>query len=194
MKIMKNLLINKKSTSRLHSVILNNILPKCKRSQGEVISTILLILLVISAIAIIAAFAIPFVKNQLSKSDCLEVVEEDKVGITEDIQYSCYDSAFEQMRVQIHIGNVADKINGFSIEIGGASTESFEIINQSTNPRISMFDGGSVELPGKNTEKTYVINGITEKPQTLNIYPKLKNGKTCDSSDSLNVVENCLVI
>lgn len=164
---------------------------KSKRSQSEVISTILLILLVIVAITIITAFAIPFVRNQLSKSDCLEV--SGKVEIADNLQYTCYNSSNQKMLVQIKIGDIADKINGFSIEIGGASTENFEITNEYVKPsgRVSMYDGGGVEIPGNNAERTYIISNILEKPQIVKVYSILENGESCDSSDSLTLVENC---
>ena len=98
-----------------------------KKGQGEVVSTIILILIVIAAAAIITAFAIPFVRNQTSKGNCFSVLGEDNIGISESLQYTCYNQSGNEMIVQIHLGDIYDKIDGFSIEIGGATTNKYDI-------------------------------------------------------------------
>jgi hypothetical protein len=160
-----------------------------KHAQSEVVSTVLLILLAIIAITIITAFAVPFVKDQLSKSDCLKVTG--KIEIKNNPQYTCYNSSKNQMLVQVHIGDVADKIEGFSVEVGGSTTKSYYITNDFHDADVSMFGSAGVEIPGENQERTYIIANIQELPKIINIYPALKNGKTCDSSDSVNSIVNC---
>lgn len=175
--------------------LLMNILPKYKCSQSQIVATVLLILLVIVAVTIISAFAIPFVRDQLSKSDCLSVSGNDNLGISESLQYTCYNSSgtpLPEMYIQVHVGDIYDKINGFSIEIGGAITESYEITKDYFSPEISSYGPGGVEVPGKNEERTYRIS-VEEIPQTLKIYPILANGETCDYSDSLTSIPICAV-
>ena len=169
------------------------ILSKSKRSQSQVVGTVLLILIVIATITIISAFAIPFVKEQLSNSDCFKLVG--KMEIKNNMQYTCYNSTSKEMLVQIHIADIVDKIDGFSIEIGGASTENFEITSDYSSLDVSMYTSGGVEIPGKNEERTYVIKNIQELPQSINLYAILKNGKTCDEpAYSVNSVENCFIL
>lgn len=184
-----------RSNSPLDFVIDRNVLSKSKRSQSQVIGTVLLILLVIATITIISAFAIPFVKEQLSNSDCFKLVG--KMEIKNNMQYTCYNSSAtpKEMLVQVYIADIVDKISGFSIEIGGASSKNFEITSDYSSPEVSMYTPGGVEIPGKNEERTYVINNIQELPQSISLYAILKNGKTCDEpAYSVNSVENCFIL
>ena len=166
-----------------------------KSAQGEVVSTILLILLVIVTIGIITAFAIPFVRNQISKSDCLEVIGEDKLGISENMQYTCYESSNNKMIVQVHVGDIYDKIEGFGIVIGGATTKTYEIKKSgASSTDVSSYDGSLIQVPEANTERTYNISSITPIPQTVQVYPILTNGNKCDISDSLTSIPGCLIL
>ncbi|MBS3075814.1 hypothetical protein J4429_05145 [Candidatus Pacearchaeota archaeon] len=163
-----------------------------KKAQSEVVATILLILLVVTAIGIITAFAIPFVRNQISKSDCLSVIGEDKLGISESMQYTCYNVSVSgnEMFVQIHIGDIYDKINGFSIELGGATTNTYDITKDSVSAGVSSYGSEIVEVPNATTERTYRIS-VAEAPQRLRVYPILTNGGKCDYSDSLTSIPAC---
>lgn len=175
----------------MHS--LSNIL-NSNRSQSEVVATVLLILLVIVAVTIITTFAVPFVRDQLSKSDCLSVTGEDKLGITDSIEYTCYNSSKPEMLVQIHVGDIYDKINGFSIEIGGATTNTYDITKDSAPAGVTPYGPGGVEVPAGNTERTYRIDLTGQgDPKTLKVYPILTNGENCDYSDSLTSIPACFV-
>lgn len=161
-----------------------------KRAQSQVISTVLLILLVIASITIVMGLVIPFIKNQLSSTNCFDVINE--VSIENNIQYTCYDVESKAMSIQVHIGD-NDNLGGFAIELGGASSKSYEIRDKLVSEDIKMFKGNyneSLELPGKNEERTYLVK-VSEKPDSVKIYPILEDDKICDSSDSLNKIASC---
>ncbi len=160
-----------------------------KRGQSQIVSTVLLILLVIAATVIIFGFVIPFVKDKLASGDCLDVAG--KVEINSG--YTCYDET--AMQVQIHIADIRDLIDGFSIELGGAATDNFKIENGTTITNVYMYGDNSgeiVELPPKdNTERTYVIENVDTKPDLIRVYPILKGGKVCGISDSVIEIDDC---
>jgi hypothetical protein len=131
---------------------------------------------------------IPFVKKQLAGSDCFDVA--DKIEITNNDMYTCYNS--NKLYVQVHIGDVADKIQGFSISLGGASSSTYTIKNDSESDGITMYDGlTTLVLPNKNEERTYIINGVSSKPDNIKVYPILTNGKVCDSASTINNIDIC---
>jgi len=166
------------------------LLPLSKKSQSEVITTVLLILLVLASIVIVMNFVVPFVKNQLSGSDCFNVA--DKIQITNNDMYTCYNSSSSKLNVQVHIGDVVDKIEGFSISLGGASSSVYTIKNGTTVTNVAMYGGSTnLILPGKNEEKTYVISGVSSRPDNIKVYPILTNGKSCDSVETINEVTMC---
>jgi len=183
---MKNKKRDKKSHSRLGFQFNKiNILPNPKRSQSEVISSVLLILLVIAATVLIFAFVIPFVKEKLGSGDCLDVTG--KIEISSG--YTCYNGT--AMQVQVHILEVRNLIDGFSIELGGASTNNYKILNNTLVTKVNMCNSApKMELPpADNTERTYVIRDT--KPNIIRVYPILKGGKICDASDVVTEISDC---
>jgi len=171
-----------------------------KKSQSQVIGSVLLILIVVGLIVIVSGFAMSFIKNKLSDSSCVDIVG--KVEFTNNVKYTCYDGDTDVMSAQVHVGDIEEEIQGFTISVVSDSSESFEIKNDTlaadiNEGRAIMFKPllapfvGKLLIPGKNSEKTYNITGITKKPDSLAIYPILKDGKTCDSSDTLKIITAC---
>jgi flagellin-like protein len=162
-----------------------------KKAQSQVIASVLLVLIVLVAAAIIMSFVVPFVQKQLSGSGCLDVMG--YVQISDNEKYSCYDSSNNAIRVQVHIGDT-EELQGVIIELRSADSKSYEIIDNERLEGVSMYSGNNVlELPGRNEERTYLISSET-RPDSIAIYPKLKNGKTCESSDLLSNVQICTTI
>jgi len=157
-----------------------------KRGQSQIVSSVLLILLVVTAVVLIFSFVIPFVKDKLSSGDCLEVAGKIDLGPT----YTCYNGS--DMQVQVKIQDISDLIDGFSIELGGASTDNFKIINNTQVTGVKMCNQDlDLELPQKdNTGRTYVIN--VAKPDIVSVYPILKGGKTCGVPASITTIDDCL--
>jgi len=158
-------------------------------AQSEVISSVLLILLVIAAMVLIFSFVIPFVKEKLSSGNCLDVAG--KIEISPG--YTCYNNVSNEMQVQIQILDIRDLVDGFSIELGGASTNNYKILNDTTTNGVRMCNlaAGNLELPPQdNAQRTYVI--ATSKPNLVRVYPILKGGKACEASDSFVEIEDCL--
>ncbi len=185
--------------SRLCLESLKKILPHHKRSQAEVITTVLLVLLGIVAVIIIISFVIPFIKNQISESDCLKV--NGKVTITNNHKYTCYDTSVTppKMRIQIHFGDDAN-LAGFAIEVGGATTKTYQVkksgtTTTSTPNDVIMYSATAstpaLELPGKNEERTYQIKNVDTQPEKIKVYPILSDGRLCDSFDELDAITTC---
>lgn len=189
-------------------------LPNSKCSQSQVISTILLILLAITAAGIIATFSINFVRNQLKGTSCIEIV--DQIRIENNPRFTCYkndpDPSLKELKVQVHFSDNKD-IEGFKLEIGTpeGSSKTFEIKNNvNLDPDVKMYNGPNppynpLILPGKNTEKTYVVKwnsvssanplestGSENYDIPISVYPILKGGKPCASGDSASEIPLCI--
>jgi len=178
----------KKWNSRFQMDNQSKLMPISKRSQSQIITTILLILIGVIAAGIIMSFIIPFIKDKLQGGDCLDVVN--KIEISSG--YTCYNTTddLNYTHVQVHIGEIKDLISGFAIELGGPSSKTFRITNDS-HSSIEMYGGGEFDLPGDNEERTYVITQSRDKPESISVYSILKNGKACPSSDSIVDIEVC---
>ena len=167
------------------------IFPDSKYSQSQVIASILMILLAISMVVIVIGIVIPFVRDQLAESNCVKVIN--KIRIENDVRYTCYSVLNGgEMSVQIHVGD-NESLEGFSLGLGGASGNSYEIKNGVVNNDVKMFSGNygeNLEIPGKNEERTYVINS-SNVPDSVSVYPILTGGKLCSSTDELNRIISC---
>lgn len=192
MKRGKNMGRGKRSNSRLEFLLNRNIL-NSKRSQANVISIILIILLVMATVVIIIGVVLPFVREKLSSGDCFDVVGADSLEISPG--YTCYDIGAEKMHVQIGIGSVRDLIEGFSIELGGASTDTYTLTDGITLANVEMrgIPGSAIELhPRDNTERTYTIKNVAVKPEIIKVYPILVGGRVCSASDVATTIDSCL--
>ncbi|MBS3079720.1 hypothetical protein J4218_06370 [Candidatus Pacearchaeota archaeon] len=180
-----------KRSTHVSNQLPNLIFPDSKRSQSEVVSTVLMILIGIVAVMIIAAFIISFVKGQIDKSKCFDVT--DIIEVKNNPTYSCYNSTGKYMLVQVHFAEANALLEGFSLEIGGADTVTYKILNNTAIGVVKMYNGTltTLTLPGDNSERTYNVSGINTKPDSVKIYPILKGGKTCSSPSILNTINTC---
>jgi len=161
---------------------------KTIKAQSGIIAAVLLILIVIIAAMIVLTFVVPFVKDQLQGGDCLAVAG--KMEITTNPRYTCYNSTSEILNIQVHYGDLENLTKGFQLTIESAGkSKSIEVVPGTTD--VKMYDGGTIELPGKNEERTYNITNITSTPESIEIYPILNSGKTCDASDSATSIALC---
>jgi flagellin-like protein len=158
-----------------------------KKAQGDVVSTVLLILITVVAAGLIMAFVVPFIRDKLPEENqnCLDVIS--KVTISSG--YTCYNSTNKNQSVQIHIDNIRNSIKGFTIELGGPSSKAVRVL-EDDNSGVRMYGGGSFELPNNTEERTYDIPSNV-RPAYISVYPVLKNNKVCEASDTVRDVEDC---
>lgn len=152
-----------------------------KKSQSEVIATVLLILIAIAAVAVISGFLIPFIYKQAASKDCF-----DYTGIVEignDLKYTCYDNARGILNLQIKVGNVDDKVKhaleGFRlISENNGESSFYEISPVGGSTEVLMYNGGAISIPGKGEARTYNIT-LNIKPETVTIIPKIGSDRYC---------------
>lgn len=160
---------------------------KSKHSQSQIVGTVLLILITVIAAGLIMAFVVPFIKDKLpdKNQNCLDVISKVKISSG----YTCYNVTNKTQQVQIHIDDIRSSIKGFTIELGGASSKAVRAL-QDDNLGVRMYGGGTFQLPNNTEERTYTVN-VTIKPDSIAVYPVLKNNKVCEASDSLAEIEDC---
>jgi len=162
---------------------------KMKKAQSQIVGAVLLILLVLASAMVIMSFVIPFIRDQLSGTECLDV--SGKILIKNNPAYTCYESTATNMSVQILFKDVQNLTKGFQINVeSGGSSKSVNVISGTTD-EVYMLNGGAIEVPGKNEERTYIITGINSFPDSVSVYPVLNNDKTCDASDVMTTVVSC---
>ncbi len=161
-----------------------------KKAVSAIIATVLLILLATVLVFIITGFVVPFVKNQLGESDCLETVGKLEIS---DTKYTCYKNVSKIMNVQIHRGDV--DLDAIKIVVGGASSKTYTIKNNNVEANVEMYNvNGSgnttLVLPEKNGEVTYTIKQV-DSVEFVSVIPVIKGDKVCEESDSLAFINQC---
>jgi hypothetical protein len=167
---------------------------RLKKSQGEVVATILLILLTISALAVIIAFVIPLIHDWLSDKDCYDY--NGIVEIKNDGKYTCFNIDHNTLSIKVKMNDMKDKnivpLQGFQIIVNteGKDQERFTITKTGVTPIGMVIPNsgvGAVSIPDANEERSYNISlklstfGEKLKPNNTIIYPLLENGKECST-------------
>jgi len=161
-----------------------------KRGQSQIISTILLILIAVAAIFAVLNFVVPFVKDKLLETKCIDAL--DKIEITNNENYTCYNASGNNMRIQISLGDIPnDLIKGFQLnmKLEGQIERSVDITPDNPDG-IGLYNSGLFRVPGKNEEVTYLIGDVINKPDSISLIPLLKNGKICKPYN-LNYINSC---
>jgi flagellin-like protein len=146
-----------------------------KRGISELISTVLIILITISAASLIYSFVTPMIRDAMAESKLcsnagLEIVTED----------SCYNSSSNEAIIGISAGSNSD-ISGISVILVGEGTVSAKLVN-GTVPGVRYGESDTIDLPLPDEARTYIIETGQSAPSSVTIYPIVKigtNEKVC---------------
>jgi len=173
-----------------------------KKGVSTVVATILIILLSVVAVVVVAGFVVPFVKNNLEEStECVDY--SDYFYFEEEFGLNCYTTQenggeFDKRTYAFSVGSKGNKkelengVKGFRVSmIRQGNAKSIYIENGAeVTEEIKMKDGtGNFELPRIGEVRTYIYVTRDENDlfSSLEIYPVLKNDKTCDRSDKISI-------
>ena len=158
-----------------------------KKSQSQVISTILLILLSITAVSIIAGVIIPMVRDYASDR-CFETIG--VLEIDRSSEYTCYDKNNEKGEgktfVAVKRASKNVEIEGFALSVSGETdSKVFSIKEGEEIDEVKMFDGNTLKIPERGGMKTYVID-VEFEVKGVKIAP-ISNGKLCENYEEVNL-------
>jgi len=170
---------------------MRSILNKDSRGgQAQIIVTVLLILIVIAAVALVGNFVFKLIKENLQGTDCIKTTGQ--VLINNDFT----DFSEGILNLSITRGSEEFNLTGISVTIGSGATSTPYTITPGVAiaDEIAMYGddlsspGEAITLPKAQETLTYQIKiaGITEV-KTLDIVPILVNDKKCGVSDSISL-------
>lgn len=162
-----------------------------KKGLSGVISTLLLILLVLSIIAIVWKVVSDIINKNIDKSkSCFGIL--DKLSLNSE--HTCNNGSSGELNIYISRGEIElDEILVSIIGEGGG--ESFHIGEDYNYSYVRNYSGSynyKLALPNKNAGRTYIVNVIEigiPNPQTIKIAPVI-NGETCEAN-SLSSIGGC---
>ena len=168
-----------------------------KKGVSTIVTVVLLILVSITAVALIAAFVVPFIKGSLSESqECFSAL-----GKVEVVQgdYTGYNSEKGETYVRIKRGFSEDiEVQSLAVVLaGGGKSKRYditprdaiavgspsEIVGEWVNDTDSGFRN-SLSLPAEGEENTYAFNvaGDLTEVDSVQVSPVLASDKICEAT------------
>ena len=146
-----------------------------KRAQGEIITTVLLILVGIAAIALVSTFVINMVRDNLKSTDCFKTTGQLKINTDDGFTWA----NSTQVSVSIERGEKDFNLTGISVSLGnGAESKAYIIKIGATIAKMYNNASAPVSLPSPSETKTYLIDttggitGINQVKAVPIIYPE----------------------
>jgi len=184
-----------------------------KKGISPIIATVVIVMLTLTAVAIIAGIVVPFVRDSLEEStECTDY--QGFYSFEESLGYNCYDSNDLLYKISIKSGfdenlvddqgnvvatiSLTDNIGGMKIVLNreDGTTKILDINGSSTcnqpDENICILRApipGIVRLPGAGGVITYSYNaGEAGAFTSAEVYPVLKNGRICaDFKESIGI-------
>ena len=156
-----------------------------KRSLSTVVASLLMILLVVTAVGIVSKIIIPMIKKNLSGAgSCLDAIG----NVQFNNKYTCYEEDKNKIKISVEVKKV--EVDGFVINIyGEGNAESYTIKEETTDGKITMSGSNDVKLPKENEAKIYEITVNIIDPKTITLSP-IVGSETCGESDQL-ILNKC---
>ena len=166
-----------------------------KRGISPIIATVLILLLTITAVAITARFLIPYIESTLQKgTECIEY--RDYFKFEESSQFNCYERSGMRLhgvsvRASPSSPDVIEQISGFDLVfVETGSSKRVSVRDGAVVSDIRMLDSSiqAFEIPQPGEWRTYVYDPAGRTYDSVRVSPALKSGRTCEITDSINLV------
>ncbi len=178
-----------------------------KRGLSPVIATVLLLLLTISAAAIIAGIVIPFTKTNLSKStqcssyqNYLSFEEVFELGGIK-YRYNCraqdsdvntiQDGYYHGFSIRVKSDDkLYSGIQGIDVVFSSRTGESqkIRVVDGQETENVRLLDGSSILKIPESGVSSYVYFSGENSYEKIEVYPVLKNGDICPMNDNIDII------
>jgi hypothetical protein len=162
-----------------------------KKAISPIITTILLILISIVAVSFVAAFVIPFIKNNMN-SDCFKAINQ--ITIKTNSGFTCYhvEGGKAVVNVSVQRGNEPLGIETFKVTVlGEGESETFTIRNEvgRSDGKVKMLKGMSqdIEVPKVGDMKTYVLYTDLASVNSVQIAAGVSGDRMCDPTEEKQI-------
>jgi hypothetical protein len=166
---------------------------KTKKSQSEVITTVLLILIGLTAVVLIASFVINLVKNNLKNTDCVHTTGQ--INIDTEKSFFNNSATGKILRIAISRGEKEFNITKLGIIYGTSYSTSKKIIEPGSSNEAGIVyirPNGSPDtniiFPDNSELKVYEIPiSNNEEVETVGVEVFINNGIYCGKIDEKKV-------
>ena len=163
-----------------------------KKGLSPIIATVLILLLTISAIAIIAGFIVPFIKESLTgATECLPYTDYYKFDDTFD--FNCRNQSGVYLTVRSGFPGrgseyVPDELR--LVFLGEGSSQSAVVKQGEVGTDISTLGVPTLEVPANGEIRSYLYSSPGTF-KSVEVYPVLESGKICEITDSTAIKLGC---
>ncbi len=160
-----------------------------KKALSGVVTAVILIAITLAAGVIVATMTNVFVTKQLNKTaSCYNIIE--KVLINSE--FTCYNETGDYAQVSITLGQISPT------KVLVSLTYENESMVYSLYPEIKDIPGMTnypnnstgVKLPANESGQTYIISGLTSKPDKIQVAPMMGDTQ-CEVIDTLSSMDSC---
>ena len=160
-----------------------------KSGVSTVVATIILIALVMAITAIVWSVIQRMVEGELGGAKaCFGNYEK----VTINNQYTCYEKDDDELFISISVKDI--EIDKIIVGVNSAmNSKVFEIPGKDVNVKTYESAYGyneQLSAINENEGKTFVMKGVTEAPDKIEIIPVI-DGTQCEVSDSVFEIDSC---
>jgi len=159
-----------------------------KKSQAELITTVLLILISIAAVVLVSTFVINMIRENLGGTDCFKTVGQINVNVEDG--YTYWDSQNTTI-VNLERGANDFNLTGFLISLGNdQSSTTYTIMAGKTDAKVKLYSSatGNLTVPGILGSETYNITTGTMSVTKIKVLPIIAPNKNCNEGAVESVV------
>lgn len=146
---------------------------KTKKAQSEIVTTVILILVALAAVALVSTFVINMVRNNLKGTDCFETAGQLKIKP----DFSFFNETSKNVTVVVERGNNDFNLTGISIVYG----------TERQTKKVQLFSG----LPSTGESRIFNVNTVDSsftEITTIAVSPIINKNTECDKSDEKQIV------
>jgi flagellin-like protein len=168
-----------------------------KRAQSEVITTVLLILIGIAAVAILSVFILNMVRTNLKGTECFEAMGQVQINLDSGWTFYIVDGSMKYVYVNVERETKDFELTGFNIAYGDdVETTKVTLKNGETTSKVEYvteFSGGVVRaqegivIPAPGESKTYRIS-VDKVVTRVAIAPIIKETIECEKAEEREII------
>jgi hypothetical protein len=162
-----------------------------RRAFSAIVATVLIVSLTVIVGAVLAAFVIPFVKENLTGStSCVPV--QNYYSFDQSLGHNCYTSSSYRLSIAERADTKgAEQVVGFNVVMQGADGAGTMHQARTTSDTLRSLNGSIYPgLPGPGNVKTY-RNDTPTRYTRAELYAVLASGKTCEQQGGTVTLRQC---
>lgn len=155
-----------------------------KKSQSEIIVTVLLIMVGLAAMIVLSGFVINLVKDKMKAGDCVKTLG--GISIVNDDVSSYFDIVNKKVFVSIERGEASFDLEAIKISVGNENqSKVYTVALTGSSPEVTMKDSSAIALPKQFEIYTYVIRDVAfSSVDRVKIVPVLPGNLACSQGMS----------